>query len=139
MLFQDTHLAVVLMPFLIAAVLYSYIRRRSLAKCPNETAMAWAELRISLEVIGFMGVVLWFLLPVTATLSTFGYPDTVGAIEDSSKLLRVLQGYNRALVRTISIVHFSMLLVLILLLGPLYRLSKVKTSETSRPRSQAND
>ena len=101
--------------------------------------MAWAELRISLEVIGFMGVVLWFLLPVTATLSTFGYPDTVGAIEDSSRLLRVLQEYNRALVRTISIVHFFILLVLILLIGPLYRLSKVKTLKTSHPSSPAND
>ncbi len=51
-------------------------------------------------------VVLWFALPSTPSLATFGYPKDVARISRPEDLLEFLQWYNRAIVRTTEVVFW---------------------------------
>lgn len=55
----------------------------------------------------FYGVVmtgLWFYLPMTPILSSFGYPTDISDVENNKKLLKYLQEYNIAIVKTTEVV-----------------------------------
>jgi cytochrome b561 len=55
----------------------------------------------------FILTLLWFALPSTAALSTFGRPEAISSFNDA---LRYLQEYNDALVRTVEVVHWFLFL-----------------------------
>jgi len=57
----------------------------------------------------FYGVVMSFILfslPSTPSLASFGYPNAIEDIEDKQKLLKYLQDYNEALVKTTEAVYW---------------------------------
>jgi hypothetical protein len=56
--------------------------------------------------VGAFLIMLWMLLPCTPVLSTFGNPKTVGEIQSPENLLKFLQDYNKALVRTTEVLHW---------------------------------
>src|SRR5438552_3612064 len=70
-------------------------------------------------------VLLWFLLPATPVLSTFGFPKTVEDIHSAERLLDYLQRYNRALVRTTEVLHWFIFVFVWWFLAALYSLTKV--------------
>ena len=51
-------------------------------------------------------MVLWFSLPCTPVLGSFGFPEDVSDIESKEKLLKYLQDYNQAIVKTTEAVHW---------------------------------
>ena len=69
-------------------------------------------------------LLLWFLLPQTPVLSTFGFPQSVEDIQSAKHLLRYLQDYNRALVRTTSVLHWFIFVFVWWFLTAIYSLSK---------------
>jgi hypothetical protein len=62
--------------------------------------------RLNLVATGAFCMMLWFLLPSTPSLSTFGYPRSETDIQSTTSLLRYLQDYNQALVRTTEVLHW---------------------------------
>lgn len=62
-------------------------------------------LQYRLAFYGLIMMILWFSLPITPSLSTFGYPEDVSDIESKEKLLKYLQRYNVAIVKTTEVVH----------------------------------
>ena len=56
--------------------------------------------RLNLLIMGGFCLLLWWQLPITPVLDTFGYPQSEIDVQQAKSVLRYLQDYNRALVRT---------------------------------------
>jgi hypothetical protein len=69
---------------------------------------------------------------MTPTLSTFGYPEKIEQIDSPEETLRYLQGMNRALVRTIDVLHLFLFLFIWIFLAAIYGLSKLIAKEMDR-------
>ena len=67
---------------------------------------AFEKMKLSLILFGIYSVVLWLCLPHTPVLETFGYPETVNDIKTDSQILKLLQDYNKAIVRTTEILKW---------------------------------
>ena len=72
-------------------------------KFKNKNVDAFEKMKLSLLLFGIYSVVLWLCLPSTPTLETFGYPESVYDIKTESQILKLLQDYNKAIVRTTDI------------------------------------
>jgi hypothetical protein len=72
----------------------------------DELEKAFSLLKINILAFGFLLVVLWLMLPITPSLSTFGFPDTVSDIDSNEQLLLYLQEYNQAVVRTTQVLYW---------------------------------
>jgi hypothetical protein len=75
-------------------------------KPKNELDKAISALKINIFMVGFLSIVLWFLLPSTSSLQSFGFPQTVSDVQTSEQILNYLQEYNEAIVRTTDVVHW---------------------------------
>ena len=105
-MFIDHDLSLILGPaliaLLIAGILGHFLQRAE----ADPIKRALGMLKTNFIVVGAFCSLLWFLLPSTPVLSTFGYPTTEGDIQSFSRLLKYLQDYNKALVRTTQVVHW---------------------------------
>ena len=63
-------------------------------------------LQFRLIFYGVVMVILWFSLPNTSYLVSFGYPSDVSDIESKERLLKYLQDYNHAIVKTTKVLHY---------------------------------
>lgn len=63
-------------------------------------------LQFRLIFYGFVMAFMLFWLPSTASLASFGYPAAIDDIENKQKLLKYLQDYNEAIVKTTEVVHW---------------------------------
>jgi hypothetical protein len=63
-------------------------------------------LQFRLIFYGFVMAFMLFWLPSTASLASFGYPSDIDDIENKQKLLKYLQDYNEAIVKTTEVVHW---------------------------------
>ena len=114
-----------LIALLIGGVLGHFLQR------PQADPMkrALVTLKTNFIVVGAFCMVLWFLLPSTPALSTFGYPTGEGSIQSASQLLRYLQDYNKALVRTTQVVHWFIFVFVWWFLTSYFYFSKAITAE----------
>lgn len=80
------------------------------------------NVQIMLLIFGVLLAVMMFSLPSTPSLSTFGYPETVEDINNPEKVLKLLQRYNKAIVRTIEIVHWLIFISIFWILTAVYQL-----------------
>ncbi|REL33547.1 hypothetical protein DYD21_09030 [Rhodohalobacter sp. SW132] len=96
----------------------------------DELDKAISLLKINIFGVGFLSIVLWFMLPITSTLSTFGFPETINEIQSNEQLLDYLQKYNKAIVRTTEIVHWFIFIFVWGFLTSLY--SIIKTFKSLR-------
>lgn len=96
-------------------------------------------LMFSIIALGIFLMVLWLALPDTSTLSTFGYPKTVEDIESAKATLRYLQDYNSALVRTISVLRYSLLICLTWFLTALFLFASSLVNSTSGASGDSNE
>lgn len=69
-------------------------------------------------------VILWFSLPNTSYLVSFGYPNDVSDIESKEKLLKYLQDYNDAIVKTTKVLHYMILITTFWLISILFLVIK---------------
>lgn len=108
--------------FAAAAVASTLVARRATA---GKGALEKGFITLRAKLVGFvpMVAVLWFLLPQTASLSTFGYPDHIKDIQSPELLLDLLQDYNRALVQTTQVVHYFLLVFVVWFVPAIYALS----------------
>ena len=63
-------------------------------------------LQFRLIFYGFVMTFMLFWLPSTPSLASFGYPADIDDIESKQKLLKYLQEYNEAIVKTTEVVHW---------------------------------
>ena len=82
-------------------------------------------LQTMLIMIGVVLGVLLFTLPITPTLSTFGYPDSVADIDSQEKVLKLLQKYNHAIVRTTDALRWMIFIFIFWGIMTVYQLLKV--------------
>ena len=69
-------------------------------------------------------MILWFSLPNTSYLVSFGYPNDVFDIESKEKLLKYLQDYNDAIVKTTKVLHYMILITTFWLISILFLVIK---------------
>jgi hypothetical protein len=123
-MFIDTDLYRILGPALAVIVVASLIGRTRIRRQPNELHKAIDQLRLVTVATGVLLLLLWFLLPQTPVLSTFGLPQSEEDIQSPRHLLQYLQDYNKALVRTISVLHWFIFVFVWWFLTAIYSLSK---------------
>lgn len=93
-------------------------------KKQDELGKAISLLKISIFTTGFLSVVLCFLLPSTATLGSFGFPETIEEIQSNEQLLSYLQEYNEAIVRTTKVIYWFIFIFVWGFLTSLYSVIK---------------
>jgi hypothetical protein len=131
LMFIESSFSTIFLPVIVVFVIASWIARFYLVRGKKGLEREFASIQISLVCGGCLIVFLLFLLPSTPVLGSFGYPKTLADIDDPSNLLRLLQKYNQALVRTTSILHFLMLIFVFFVIEPFYRLAKSVGSQRS--------
>lgn len=132
-MFEDNDIFVILGPALIVIVGLGLILRARIDRNADEAKKAIESLKLMTCATGAVLVVLLFLLPMTPSLSTFGYPDTVEEIQPAERLLEHLQSYNRALVRTIQVLHWFMFVFVGWFLTAIYAFTKTFGHATNVP------
>lgn len=90
---------VVVFLFLMYVIAY-FVRFRS------KNVDAFDKMKLSLMLFGIYSLVLWLCIPLTPTLETFGYPETVNDIKTETQILKLLQDYNKAIVRTTEVLKW---------------------------------
>lgn len=108
MLLENVNLVFIIIPFILGSVIYTKIARH---KIGHPLRDGIKNLQIMLLVAGAMFAVMYILLPSTPSLSTFGYPETVEDINSQEKILKILQGQNKAIVRTTETLQWTLFIL----------------------------
>src|SRR5690606_32072058 len=90
----------------VVALLFLMYLIAYFVKFKNKNVDAFEKMKLSLILFGIYSVVLWLCVPLTPTLETFGYPETVNDIKTDAQILNLLQEYNKAIVRTTDILKW---------------------------------
>jgi hypothetical protein len=109
-MFIDIQLAHILLPVVVFWVVVSVVMRVRQTKESDAARRAWMNFKLTTIASATLLVILWFALPSTASLSTFGYPKGLDDVSDPRRLLKYLQDYNRAVVRTTEVVQWLLFL-----------------------------
>jgi hypothetical protein len=134
-MFIHTQLTTILLPVTLVMVAISLIFRLYLRRHTDPLRRAWMQFRFDTIAVGAMLLLLWFCLPVTAVLSTFGYPNGVEAVTQPQVLLNTLQEYNRALVRTTEVVYWLLFFFVWWFLTSLLAFSQAMTAAAGKSSS----
>jgi hypothetical protein len=129
MLFKGTSLSLILMPIiavLVASVLF--LRWRIHKRGLNPIDRAFKTFQMMGIAFGVYIATLWFALPMTPVLSTFGRPWELNSLDE---VLKYLQEYNDAIVRTTEVVHAFLFLFLFWFLLGILEFFKVIRGELS--------
>jgi hypothetical protein len=133
-LFTNYDIAFVLGPsvivLLVAGIIAHFMQRGE----ADPMKRALVMLKTNLILVGAFCLLLWFLLPTTPVLSTFGYPTTEADIQSASKLLKYLQDYNKAIVRTTQVVHWFIFVFIWWFLTSFFWFSKAIAAQRGEPR-----
>ena len=120
---DDTHFYYFLAPAMAVVVIASVIVRSRSGREPTELHKAITRLKFGALITGAFLLMLWFLLPCTPVLSTFGYPQSTEEIQTAKQVLRYLQDYNRALVRLTMVLSWFLFAFIWWFLSTVYALS----------------
>lgn len=126
----------ILIPFIVAGVIYSKIVRHKTGDPLRDNVK---NVQIMFIVTGVVLAVLWLSLPSTPSLSSFGYPETVQDIGSQEKLLKLLQDYNRAIVRTTEVVHWMLFVFMFWILAAVYQLLEVYKNKLDKQIAKERD
>lgn len=105
-MYLDSNFYSVFVPALIIVVIFTIGYKLWVGKQDDELEKAITLLKISIFSTAFLSMVLWLMLPLTPSLSTFGFPETVEEISKSDRLLTYIQDHNKAIVRTTEVVNW---------------------------------
>ena len=134
MLFEDIPLPFILGPaFGLAGLLFAITLWRRDPRA-TEAAKAVAMLQQVTVAMGAIVVVLYFLLPYTSS----GLPTTPDDIGSPERLLAYLRKYNKALTRTVEVVHTFLFLFVWWFLLAIHTASKAFTA-LKRDQSQRSE
>lgn len=108
---QNVSLLYIFGPAMVAGSIYLGItHKKRVAHNPSELSRAIEHFKMTSIIFGILALILWFLLPSTAVLSTFGYPEDLQAINSQERILDYLQRYNKAIVRTAEVMQWFLFL-----------------------------
>ena len=136
---DDGNIDYVLGSAMVVIVVASLIIRFRIRRQPTELHKAISLLKLGSVSTGAFLLVLWLLLPCIPVLSTFGYPRTVDEIQSAKQLLHYLQDYNKALVRTATVVHWFVFVFIWWFLTTIYSLSKALTRLADSQKDENQD
>ena len=105
-MFIDYDILFILGPAIVLFVGTTFVMRSRYGKEEDPLKRALKLLKFNMIIVGAFCITLWFLLPITPALSTFGYPKSEKNIQTTELLLKYLQDYNKALVRTTSVLFW---------------------------------
>jgi uncharacterized protein YggT (Ycf19 family) len=128
----ETDLSYILGPAILVWLVISVFLRRRPQSGTDPIKRAWTEFRLSIIATGSILILLWFALPSTPSLSTFGYPTDLAIVSQPKRLLSLLQDYNRALVRTTEVLHWVIFVMVWWFISSVYAFSKVLASPPRR-------
>ena len=132
-MFSEVNLLYILGPaLLIIVVLLAFFHAKLKSDDLSDLDIALIRLKYAAFAFGALLLLLLLSLPSTPSLSTFGYPETTDQINSDTKLLRYLQDYNRAIVRTTEVVHWAIFLFIFLFITAI--LSVVRNLQTKRTK-----
>jgi|AntRauTorckE6833_2_1112554.scaffolds.fasta_scaffold16966_1 hypothetical protein len=131
MLFESDFQSIFL-PALIVVVIFIIGYSLWQRKRENELEKAISLLKVNTFAVGLLSILLWFLLPSTPTLSTFGFPETVQEIQSNEQLLNYLQEYNQAIVRTTRVVYWFIFIFVWWFLASVYSLIKALSNQQGK-------
>lgn len=122
----------VILPAMFIIVTVLLFLRARINKDPNPLNKAFRLLKLNIiALVAFLAVLWLFVLPQTSILSTFGYPKSVEDIQSPKLLLEYLQAYNRALVRTTSVLYWFIFTFAAWFLSAVYTFAKAITEAMS--------
>jgi len=136
MILKNINLVFIIMPFMLAGVLYSRIVKHKTGDALRDQLKG---VQVMMIMFGAMLFVLWICMPITATLSSFGYPETVEDIQTPKKMLRLFQEYNHAIVRTTEAVYWLLFLMTFWFLTAMYQLMKIMMLERDKHLETKHD
>jgi heme/copper-type cytochrome/quinol oxidase subunit 2 len=118
----------VILPAMFIIVLVVLFFRARINKDPNPLNKAFRLLKLNIiALVAFLAVLWLFALPQTSILSTSGYPKSVEDIQSPKLLLEYLQAYNRAVVRTTSVLYWFIFTFAAWFLSAVYTFAKAIT------------
>ena len=123
---------ILLSAFVLIAIVSLFLNWYLKSKNIKGKAKGLATIKFNIYIYLFLCFILWFSVPSTASLSTFGYPYGIEHIGTDEKLLDLLQEYNRVIVRTTQVLHYFIFFTAIWLASIFLsytRLSKIKDDE----------
>lgn len=136
-MFPNIDLLYIFGPALIlASILLVIMRIRRNKQDATELSKAIDHFKINSIVCGALLVILWLSLPSTPSLKTFGYPENVSAIKEDANILRLLQEYNKAIVRTTEVLQWFLFLFIWWFLTTLFGIAKTYKPGSKKTFSQ---
>ncbi len=124
-MFHNTNLIYIFGPAIgIATVSLLIHKNRTNKQNITQLSKAIEHFKITSIVFGLLLVILWFSLPSTPSLKTFGYPEDISAIKGEAKVLRLFQEYNKAIVRTTEVLQWFLFLFIWWFLTTLFGVAK---------------
>jgi hypothetical protein len=123
----NADLLYVLIPAIFIWVVIALLVRLHARDETDLVKRALREFRLSVFATGSILILLWFLLPRTPVLSTFGYPQDVEIVRQPTRLLSLLRDYNRALVRTTEVVYWFLFVMVWWFISSVYFFAKALT------------
>jgi len=121
-MFEDFDVVWIVLPFIVVAGAYQFLARKNV---DNPLKDSINKLQVATVITGAFLIVLWLMLPQTPSLSTFGYPEDISDINTQEKVLKLLQRYNKAIVRTADVVRWSTFIMAFWFMSAVYQFLKV--------------
>ena len=87
--------------------------------------------------VGIICMALWFSLPATPVLRSFGYPQDISAVDSSKELLYYLQEYNRAIVKTTEVVMWFIFVFTFFVLVTFFQIAKTLDEKQGQPKADS--
>lgn len=109
-----------------------------ITKEKNPAEKAAKALQFSIGSLAVMLLLLRFSLPDTSSLSTFGYPESVEEIQSTKLLLKYLQDYNKALVQTVSVLHWFLFIFVVWFLTTLFLFVRASSAQSNNNGNSAD-
>lgn len=106
----------IFVPILIIGMVFLLYKKRK-ADEPGDFNSKLDYFKYTFILFGVALFGLWFYLPSTPSLASFGYPNNIEDIENKADLLQLLQDYNQAIVKTVEVVHWLIFLLMFWFLG----------------------
>ena len=137
---QSVSLLYIFGPAMVAGSIYlGMTHKKRVAQNLSELCRAIEHFKITSIIFGILVLILWFLLPSTAVLITFGYPEDLQAINSQERTLDYLQRYNKAIVRTAEVVQWFLFLFIWWFLTSIFGVMKAIKSVKGENRLESNE
>lgn len=135
-MFIDYDILYILGPAIVLSFGLTLVLRSRYGKEEDPLKRALKLLQFNMIIVGALCILLWFLLPRTFVLSTFGFPKSEGDIQTTKLLLKYLQDYNKALVRTTSVLYWFIFVFGSLFINSVFDFARAITAIDSNNKSK---